>query len=903
MPAKLTAILVWSRIFKSLLVAGATMLIVTAAARSEPTTKDVVNVAIVLDNSGSMAQTDPNKVRLVAARLIVDLLEEGDRIAIISFSSDPQLLAPLTEIHGPTDRNYLKRALGDANPRGDTNYKDTLQLALTQLGTAPTGKGAILFLTDGEIHPVGWDSMSQARQQTEIRAVEDLADQVGLNDRRLFPLSFGNDIPAGGSGLLSDLATRGQGFYRHVNDVSRLSGAFQAIYSSLRGAVFQGLVEVCTDSTVNVPATMRRLIVTVVSNTPGNTADLIPPSGTTSNVEARNDDRGFYKVLIVNNPPPGDWTLKPKSGQCVLAGPIEFYNVRVDWRSPPDYAMVGEDLRLETHVEQQLRVDGPWELANDVQVSAELTRPGDPTPSTIVLSPKGQGSYEGAGSKATASGTYRIDIIVRRDGRIVYGVPPVTHYVHVGDFPKLAINLTPEPGMLQVGQTVAAQAELSGGPPVLDRNFSWKVTGPDGQPLQGSPSDVDGGRTYRFTPQASGSYTLTLISQGRVQGPQGLTNFRLVQERVALFSLDIPQLRWQIDAPTGSTDVTIVNLPLQAAFFYMNQPVRVDEAQVMADIQAPNNQVIQVTLFPKGLFFGGSVDLFLSGKHILKVRGTSVFRGQSLGNQTDTQEINLQLRPYVKLQYGSEDLGTWTSGVKTFSGRIVSNADHPIKIDLAASPEATVEPDNVVVPPWADRELTLTTKGPNDLPAGRYTLILRANSAGVLVDPESLALATFEIPTLWGRAFPFGLGAFGLIFLGIAGVWVWSLFQPRVRGQMLCSAAPHGVTREAVTWSSLEDVQQRRWINRIFSKGRLVMGSDMTDLPLPTLFETGEQWLALEAEIGGEWHIRRLGDILVKVNDNSLDVGERYQLVDNSAIRAGEYEWSYRNTEAIMHEE
>ena len=64
-----------------------------ATLAQEPVSEHAM-VIFVLDDSGSMADNDPLDVRYTAARLFVSLLDEGDAVGVIRFSTHSQ---PLTD--------------------------------------------------------------------------------------------------------------------------------------------------------------------------------------------------------------------------------------------------------------------------------------------------------------------------------------------------------------------------------------------------------------------------------------------------------------------------------------------------------------------------------------------------------------------------------------------------------------------------------------------------------------------------------------------------------------------------------------------------------------------------------------------------------------------------------------
>ncbi|HET9084735.1 MAG TPA: VWA domain-containing protein, partial [Candidatus Limnocylindrales bacterium] len=106
-----------------------------------------LDIALILDSSGSMAKNDPEGRRLDAARAVVDSMLAGDRAAVVDFDSDGQLLQELT-----TSKASLRRAISDVDADGSpTNIGTGVRTALDELldrGRSTAVRGAIL-IADG----------------------------------------------------------------------------------------------------------------------------------------------------------------------------------------------------------------------------------------------------------------------------------------------------------------------------------------------------------------------------------------------------------------------------------------------------------------------------------------------------------------------------------------------------------------------------------------------------------------------------------------------------------------------------------------------------------------------------------------------------------------------------------
>ena len=118
---------------------------------------DSIDVILIVDNSGSMASNDPQNIRVSAAKLFVDLSQDGDRIGLVNLGDDTRIVKKLTTImpwldHTRYGRRELKDALqSSGEPKGATPMGTALRHAYNMLDeTAPGRRQFVVMLTDGK---------------------------------------------------------------------------------------------------------------------------------------------------------------------------------------------------------------------------------------------------------------------------------------------------------------------------------------------------------------------------------------------------------------------------------------------------------------------------------------------------------------------------------------------------------------------------------------------------------------------------------------------------------------------------------------------------------------------------------------------------------------------------------
>ena len=95
-------------------------LILQCAGTAYAATRPGIDAVLVMDSSGSMKTTDPQKLRIPAAKLFISLLGKDDRVGVISFSDDGYPVIGLTPAHTKQDQARLFRAVDKYRPRAPT---------------------------------------------------------------------------------------------------------------------------------------------------------------------------------------------------------------------------------------------------------------------------------------------------------------------------------------------------------------------------------------------------------------------------------------------------------------------------------------------------------------------------------------------------------------------------------------------------------------------------------------------------------------------------------------------------------------------------------------------------------------------------------------------------------------
>jgi Ca-activated chloride channel family protein len=181
--------------------------------------KPVKNVVMVIDDSGSMMESDPGNSRYAAARALVQQMDEDNQVAVVTFSHEASVVQPLIPLSKAGNREQVSAVIDNLQTtEGGTDIGIALTEAMGVINSdSKASRGAmVILLSDGF---------------SEFDTSRELADFV---DRGIAVNTIGlalND--PSGSYLLQDIAGVTGGHYYDVTDANRLGEVFQQIYDRL----------------------------------------------------------------------------------------------------------------------------------------------------------------------------------------------------------------------------------------------------------------------------------------------------------------------------------------------------------------------------------------------------------------------------------------------------------------------------------------------------------------------------------------------------------------------------------------------------------------------------------------------------------------------------------------------
>ncbi len=176
-----------------------------------------LNVTLVLDASGSMAQGNRVDITREAAHSIRESLGPKDRIAVVHFTND--VIHNLTVPHSDPDTGPVGWSIDRLEPQGSTNVQAGLDLGVRLADQArrdrPDAHNYIILMSDGVANVDATDPFA---------ILESAYDRDSRNPLRIIAIGVG--IENYNDDLLEKLAQHGNGWYRYLQDTDQARSTF-----------------------------------------------------------------------------------------------------------------------------------------------------------------------------------------------------------------------------------------------------------------------------------------------------------------------------------------------------------------------------------------------------------------------------------------------------------------------------------------------------------------------------------------------------------------------------------------------------------------------------------------------------------------------------------------------------
>jgi len=285
---------------------------------SEPTGFDCI---LVIDTSGSMKNSDPDRITTYAAQLFIDMCEISDtNLGLIAFSDQIETKVGFTSTQDKSGKEMLKETVNNLTYSDYTDIGLAMQeaqaMAEENLQKNPDRKTVIVFFSDGKTSfESGGDSAvseSNLKRDTSITYF----DSVGIP---VNTLGLDSDNSANRDDLMTMASSTG-GISKTVKTADEIPDFFNEIFAATIESKVISLLD--NESTgemqvvqfnVDNPYYLESNIV-ILTKDPLQEVHLIDPSG--NEIDLLNSENAIYShsdiyaLIKLLRPAPGTWTLQ-----------------------------------------------------------------------------------------------------------------------------------------------------------------------------------------------------------------------------------------------------------------------------------------------------------------------------------------------------------------------------------------------------------------------------------------------------------------------------------------------------------------------------------------------------------------------------------------------------------------
>lgn len=408
----------WLLIFTFILLLTPTSF--TQANPVNQTVSERLAVALVVDTSGSMRTTDPQKLRETAAQIFIDLLSPGDQLSIITFNALAEVVLPLQEVKSNADKAEFKRLLAPKMvTNGDTNYLMALNEATNQLDSITTGdvRKVILFLTDGKPEPDSRKSNNPKFMEPYMQSVWASVSDLALKRYPVYCVGFSNNID---SAVLERISRETQGTLKTSENPADLAVSFFDILGRLKNRTntLNQTLELKGSDSIELDIDKYTAQFTLVLTNPsGSPLDLVvtPPRGVSADQTVSVSKANTYQILTINpttEKMAGSWRvdLSGNGPLQLFANKEWFLKTRITEPAANSLQPLNEPLDIVASVS--------GESNDDLSVEAIVSKDGGKATTTISLVKK-DNWYTGRYEKTDTAGTYDITVRVLTNDQVM----------------------------------------------------------------------------------------------------------------------------------------------------------------------------------------------------------------------------------------------------------------------------------------------------------------------------------------------------------------------------------------------------------------------------------------------------------------------------------------------------
>ena len=307
------------------------------------------DMRVLIDISGSMKKTDPQNLRVPAAKLLLNLAKEDSRFGVWAFGQYVNNLVPVASV----SPDWKQQAVGKLEAINSAGLFTNVGLALEkatmgQTAPDPQWERTIVLLSDGMVD-ISKDPAKNAAEKTRI--LEDVVPRLKKAGFRIHSvaLSEGADQE-----FLKSVALRTGGSYSVASSAEELLNIFVEASDKVN---LPEQVPIEGDS-FNIDESIKEFTALIFRQSTIRETELISPDGVHYSLSKGSRNVSWfadkqYDLITVYNPSPGTWKvvadLDPANRVTVVS------DLNVSMEGLPDNVLEGERLTMTMSLDEHGR--------------------------------------------------------------------------------------------------------------------------------------------------------------------------------------------------------------------------------------------------------------------------------------------------------------------------------------------------------------------------------------------------------------------------------------------------------------------------------------------------------------------------------------------------------------------
>ena len=330
-------------------------------------TRTGMDVVLVLDSSGSMKQSDPKRMRVEAAKMFVTLLDEKDRVAIVSFSGKAETKANLLSLNTIKNEKQLLKTIENISASGaHTNIHDALNEGYGLLKRSKRKEKILVLMSDGKMD-VG------AREKDLLlleRTLDVLTPALARKNIKVYSIAFTENsyMP-----LLKLAAKDTNGHFSLLKSANGIHQVFENIFERSKNPDMLPLQE---DSFI-VDDSVNEITVVASKFLPNSVISLENPSGEDFSEESENPTVKWFNakkfdLITIKNPEPGYWRIKFSEGGNKA---YILTNLQLETEASKTEVQPGNPFQIQAWLQKGKKRITKRQVLNNTKFKANITYP------------------------------------------------------------------------------------------------------------------------------------------------------------------------------------------------------------------------------------------------------------------------------------------------------------------------------------------------------------------------------------------------------------------------------------------------------------------------------------------------------------------------------------------------